>query len=247
MKHTQALIERVRRVSDALQQLDLAVDRALMQIKPGQSLFAALQDPLPGGPYLREQWIPVTIQPGRLTVEISTARTYAPGQVISLLAPVGSPIPLRSGLQRLLLVVDDVYPTPLVLLARQLMSGGVAVTLVLGGRAVEYPLELLSPEIEILRSDTGWKWPEQVETLNWADQVIVWANPDHQLAVYRHLYDVIRQLRPHDLPDHLVCGLFYPRLACGAGACQSCEIPSTKETLLACSDGPAVDLKKVQF
>ncbi|MBI5958995.1 MAG: hypothetical protein HY866_09685 [Chloroflexi bacterium] len=234
-------------MSDHLQHLDLAVDRVLMQIKPGQSLFVTPQEPAAGSPYLREQWIPVELFPGRITVEIPARRVYAPGQILSVMAPVGSPIPIRSGIQRLLLIVEGVYPTPLMLLARQLMSGGVAVTLVLGGQATEYPLELLSPEIEILRSDTGWKWPEQMDTLNWADQVLVLAAANRQMEVYRHLYDVLRQLRPHDLPDHLVSGLFYPRLACGAGACQACEVPSNKDTLLACSDGPAIDLKKVQF
>lgn len=245
MRETQVIIERVRRISAELQQLDLAIDRSLAQIKPGQSLFAAVSDSTGWNPYLREQWIPVDLGPGRLTVELAAGRTYPPGQTVSVLTPVGCPIPTRPGLQHLLLIADDALPTPFVLLARSLLSGGGSVVMVLGGRAIGYPLEQLSPEIEILRSDTDWKWPDEVETLQWADQVLMLAPDLVQMETYRHLYDIVGQLRQHDIPDHYLCGMFYPRLACGAGACQSCEVPSHKETLLACTDGPAIDLKKV--
>jgi len=247
MRETQAIIERVRRASAELQQLDLAVDRSLVQLRPGQSLLAAALDASGWDPYLREQWIPVELRPGRVTVEVAVGRDYTPGQVVSVLSPVGSPIPTRPGLQHLLLIAEDALPTPFVLLSRGLLSGGGSVVLVLGGRATSYPLEQLSPEIEILRSDTDWKWPDQVETLQWADQVLVLAPGYAQLDTYHRLYDVIGQLRQHDIPDHYVCGMFYPRLACGAGACRSCEVPSRKEALLACEDGPAIDLKRVLF
>jgi hypothetical protein len=247
MRDTQVIIERVRRLSADLQQLDLAIDRTLAQIRPGQSLFASPLETNGWNPYLREQWIPVDLQPGRLTVEIPTGRVYMPGQVASVLAPIGEPIPFRANLQHMLMIAEDALPTPFVQIARNLLGGGVSVTLVLGGKATRYPLELLSPEIEILRSDTDWKWPEQVETLHWADQVLVLAPGYLQAEVYRRLYDTITQLRQHAIPDDYVCGLYYPRLACGTGACQACEVPSRKDTLLACVDGPAIDLKKVLF
>jgi hypothetical protein len=245
MRETQAIIERVRRVSADLQQIDLAVDRALAQIKPGQSLFASLAENTSWNPYLREQWIPVDLLPGRVIVEVSVESAYAPGSVVSLLSPVGQPIPLRPKLSRLLLIAADALPTPLVLLARQLIGGGVAVTLVLGGQAARYPLELLPPEVEIIRSD--WNWPEQVETLNWADQIVALAPNTTQREVYGRLYETVNQLRHQVIPDHFLCGMFYPRLACGAGACLACQIPSRHETLLACADGPALDLKTVKF
>jgi len=234
-------------VSAELQQLDLAVDRSLAQLKPGQSLFAAFLEAPGWDPYLREQWIPVDLRPGRITVELAAGRVYTPGQVVSVLSPVGTPIPTQPGVQHLLLIAEDALPTPFVLLTRSLLGGGGSVVLVLGGQATSYPLEQLSPEIEILRSDTDWKWPDQVETLQWADQVLVLAPGHTQVETYHHLYDVIGQLRQHDIPDHYVCGMFYPRLACGAGACRSCEVPSRKEALLACEDGPAIDLKRVMF
>ena len=248
MRETQAIIERVRRVSADLQHVDLAVDRALAQLKPGQSLFAAPAEYHSYDPYLREQWIPVDILPGRVVVELSTARIYSPGAVVSLLSPVGRPIPLRPQLVHLLLIAEDVFPTPFVLLTRRLIGGGVAVTLALGGQAARYPLEQLPPEVEIVRTDLGdWNWPEQVETFNWADQVIALAPSYTQSEVYARLYDIVAQLRHQAIPDHYLCGMYYPRLACGTGACLACQVPARKDPLLACADGPALDLKQVKF
>ncbi|MBN1563803.1 MAG: hypothetical protein JXA10_08185 [Anaerolineae bacterium] len=252
MRETQAIIERIRRVADGVQQIDLAVDAALAQLEPGQSLFAAPfvpPDQITWEPYLRAQWIPVDILPGRVVVEVETRHIgglYNPGDVVSLLSPVGRPIPLRGKIYHMLLIAEDMLPTPFVYLARKLIGGGVEVTLVMGGRATKYPLELLPPEVEIIHSETDWKWPDQVDTLTWADQVLILAPVQTNFEAYRRLYDAINQLRHQSIPDHYVAGMYYPRLACGSGACLACMI-SSKKQLLACTDGPAIDLKRLNF
>jgi hypothetical protein len=252
MRETQAIIERVRRAGNGLQQIDLAVDAALAQLEPGQSLFAAPfapPDQMTWEPYLRVLWIPVDVLPGRVVVEVEGKHiggTYNPGDVVSLLSPVGRPIPLRGKIYHMLMIAQDMLPTPFVYLARKLIGGGVEVTLVMGGRAADYPLELLPPEVEVIRSETDWKWPDQVDTLTWADQVLILAPMQTHLEAYRRLYDAIYQLRHQSIPDHYVAGMYYPRLACGTGACLACMIPSKKQ-LLACSDGPAIDLKRLNF
>lgn len=244
MRETQAIVERIRRVTADLQQIELSVDPALDQIQPGQSVLACPVENPGWTPYLREQWIPVQVRSGHLVIERSGGGVYAPGEVVSLLSPVGRPIPLRPHLQHMLLIAQA-PPTPLALLARKLIAGGVAVTLVLGETATRYPLELLPPEVEILRGDTDWKWPDQVETIEWADQVIALAPPLSHIETYDTLYNTVNQLRHQAVPDNFVCGLFYERLACGTGACLACQIPGRDGALLACTDGPAIDLKRV--
>jgi dihydroorotate dehydrogenase electron transfer subunit len=246
MRETQAIIERVRRITTTLQHIDLSVDPALTQLQPGQSVLAIPQENPAWTPYLREQWLPVDAQGARLTVELPAAIHYAPGQVISLLAPVGKPVPLRPGARNLLLIAEDATPTPLVWIARECVRNGAAVTLVLGGQALDYPLEQFPAEVEILRGDTDWSWPEQVETLTWADQVIALAPPFLQAESYGRLHHAISQLR-HRAPEHFACGLFYQRLACGTGACGACMTACQDGDRLVCVDGPAFDLKDVRF
>ncbi len=247
MRETQAIIERVRRVSAVLQHLELSVDPALAQMQPGQSLLAAPLEPDGWAPYLREQWLPVDAQGTRITVERPGAIRYLPGSAVSLLAPVGRAIPLRPGVRHVLLIAEDATPTPLMWVARRLVRDGAAVTLVLAGRALEYPLEQFPAEVEILRGDTHWSWPEQVEMLTWAEQVIALAPVYAQAEAYGRLYHAIAQLRHNAVPDDFACGLFYQRLACGTGACSACLIGARDRDRLACVDGPALDLKDVRF
>ncbi|NDJ78226.1 MAG: hypothetical protein GYB65_18410 [Chloroflexi bacterium] len=247
MRETRAIIERVRRVSNTLQQIELSVDSALSQYQPGQSIMAAPLDHYGWEPYLREHWIPVSMDGNQMVVELPVERVHAPGQVASLISPVGSPIPLRDRLHNLLLIAEDAMPTPLVWLARHVIKVGGAVTLVLAGQAIRYPLELLPPAVEIVLGETDWTWPEQVETTGWADQIVALAPSGTQLSVYGTLYDTLTQLRHHDVPDDFVFGLFYQAFTCGVGACHSCQITGRKKSLLACTDGPAIDLKKVRF
>ncbi len=246
MRETQALIERVRRVSADVQQVALTIDSALAHLEPGQSITVRPVDQPGWDPYLREQWLPVDVQPGRMVVELPSGRRYAPGTAVTALSPVGRPIPFRDGVRHVLMIADDVLPTPFVHAARTLISAGVEATLLLHGMARRYPLELLPPEIEVIAADAEWSWPDQVEMLNWADQVLALAPEQTQLDIYRRLYETIAQLRSHDIPDGFVCGMFYPRLACAAGACSACMVPS-RAALLACSDGPAIDLKRVSL
>jgi NAD(P)H-flavin reductase len=247
MRETQAIIERVRRISADLQQLDLSTDPSLSQLQPGHSLFAHLLENTQFTPYLREQWFPIAVGAARVVVELPPQQRYHPGQVVSLLSPVGRPIPLRANVQRVLLIAHDTLPTPFILLAQQLIASQVAVTLVLSGTALRYPLELLPPEIEVVHGDSGWTWPDQVQTINWADQVIALAPPYAQIETYGALYEMIAQLRPGDVPENYVLGLFHQPLACGTGACQACQVTCKGGDLLACTDGPAIDLKRVSF
>lgn len=246
MRETQALIERVRRVSDDVQRVDIAAEPALAHLEPGQSLFVRPLEQPGWDPYLRDQWIPVSIEPGRVVVEIATERDVTPGTVLSVLSPVGRAIPFRSGLLHLLLIADDALPTPFIHAARALTGGGVEVTLLMHGAARRYPLELLPPEVEVLHGGEHWSWPDQVEVLNWADQVLVLAPVERQLEVYERLYNTVAQLRSYNIPDGYICGMFAHTLACGAGACGVCMIPSGKD-LLTCVDGPAIDLKRVRM
>jgi NAD(P)H-flavin reductase len=244
-KETHATIERVRRISARFQRLELGVDESLARLKPGQAVLARLSDET-WDPYLPELWTPVAVDGGTVTVERPASTLYVPGQAVTLLGPVGAPFPMRPVLRNLLLIALDTPPTPLVFLATMAIRSKIAVTMVLGGAAVEYPLDVLPPEVEVLEGDLERGWPNQVTTVGWADQVIAAANPAYREAVYLRLMKRVRELRA-DVPARYLLGIFDVPMLCGVGACQGCRVSCKGEDRLTCQDGPAIDLDQVVF
>jgi dihydroorotate dehydrogenase electron transfer subunit len=242
MREAAAIIERVRRVSTSIQRIDIAVDPAHQTIAPGQHFLARTTESL--DPYLREPWTPIRRGVGTLVIERPTGISYHPGQVISLLGPIGTPIALRDMTRTLLLIAFEATPASLLMLAESAIGRGVSVTLALTGAARAYPLEALPPQIEVMHGGEGGDWPEQRGSLKWADQVIAVAPPPHDMARYGRLIEVVRAARVEIAPGYLT-GLFQPPMPCGVGACGACLIRCAGRDRLSCIDGPAFDLTTV--
>jgi NAD(P)H-flavin reductase len=246
VKESSATIERVRRLSSRLQQLDLGVEDSLARLKPGQAVLARLS-PEAWDPYLPEVWTPVALDGATVTVERPVGVTYTPGQIVNLLGPVGAPFPMRPNLRSLLLLALDTAPTPLILLATLAILSEIEVTLVLGGQARDYPLQALPPEIEVVEGDLEQGWPNQVTSVGWADQVIAVANPRYRHLTYPALLARLRQLRA-DIPKRFALGIFEQPMPCGVGTCFGCGVACKDGTdKLTCVDGPAIDLEEVNF
>lgn len=242
MRDAQTIIERVRRTSTALQRLEIAVESGHRSVQPGQHFLARLTESW--DPYLREPWIPVHQQGNSITIERPAGHSYQPGQVVSLLGPVGKPISLRDSTRTLLLIAYDSTPASLLMLAEQALTAHIGVTLVLVGAAQQYALEALPAEIEVLRGDDKGEWPEQRQNFGWADQIIAIAPPPHDLKRYGRLLEAARTVRV-EIPAGYLIGLFQPPMPCGVGACQACLIRCQHNEMLACIDGPAMDLLDV--
>ncbi len=245
-KESRATIERVRRLSSRLQRLDLGVEESLSRLRPGQSLLARLSEDV-WDPYLAEHWTPVALNGKTITVERLADNHYTPGQVVSLLGPVGAPYPMRPNLRNLLLLALDAPPTPLVLLAALAVRSKIQVTMVLGGSAVEYPLAALPREVEVLEGDLEQGWPNQVTTVGWADQVIAVGHPSYRAQLYPALLRRIHELRA-EVPRRYLLGIFDRPVVCGVGACHGCGVAGKDGAdRLVCVDGPALDLEEVRF
>jgi hypothetical protein len=240
MQDSGAIIERVRRISAGVQRLDVAVERSQREIAPGQLFLARSTDQYE--PYLREPWLPVARQPAGLVIERPASQSYTPGQVISLLGPVGRPIPLRDSIRALLLIAYESTPAALLLLAQSVLERGGAVTLALIGAAQAYANEALPPEIEVVRATSTETWTDQLKALTWAEQVVAIAPPGGDLPSYTRLLENIRKARLEPAPSYAY-GLFHPPMPCGVGACQACVVRQINgEEMTACTDGPAFDL-----
>jgi hypothetical protein len=242
MKETQAIIERVRRVNDTHQQLHLAVDASLSGLLPGQTVMARVAERW--DPYLREQWWPVAIGNNKLVVERPSQFHYEPGQVVDVLGIVGQPYKFRRTLRNVLFIAYDTEPTALLMPIPSLLANRVSVTLLLLGSAAEYGTEHLPPEVEVIQGDHEMNWPNRVTTIGWADQVFVTVPQTDEMAIFRQIWALFRQLRA-EIPDNYLFGIFRPVLPCGAGACSACMVRLKEGVSLICADGPAVDLTGV--
>jgi hypothetical protein len=247
MRETQAIIERVSRLSDSVQRLHLAVEDSLLQIKPGQSLLARML-PERWDPYLREQWWPVGILEGQLVVERPGNLGYEPGQAVSLLGPVGQPFRYKRNLRNVLLIADHALPIPLLMAVPALISNRVSVTLVLAGmEARRYPTQVLPPEVEVIHADDDLGWPKQVMTFGWADQIFATVNADDEMGRMQRIWTRIRALRA-EIPQYYLFAVAQPILPCGAGACGACLVTLREGAICTvCLDGPAIDMTKLPF
>ncbi|HVO43311.1 MAG TPA: hypothetical protein VMT34_11840 [Aggregatilineales bacterium] len=244
MYERQAIIERVRRISPTLQRLDLAVEAVQKGVRPGQLFLVRAIESL--DPYLREPWTPIRVEGRAITVERPAITTYVPGQVISILGPVGKPIALREATQSLLLLACESTPSALLYLAETAIGKGMVVTLVLLGAARSYPLDALPEEMEIVRGETHkLVWPERERIIRWADHIVAVAPPPFDLPFYADLLALIRKVRLDAAPGYAV-GLFQPPMPCGVGACGACLIRRQGGEVTACIEGPAFDLTEIE-
>ena len=249
MKETEAIIERVRRINNDFQHLEIAVDEGLWRIKPGQSFLARPpEDETSWSPYLRERWWPVNIGEGKLVVERPATEDYDPGQLMNLIGLVGQPYRFRRTLRNVLLIAYDTPPTPLLMTIPWLLGNKISVTLVLAGTARTYNTQHIAQEVEVVMCDDDeddpLKWADQVMTIGWADQVFSAVGRDDESERFKKVLDKFTDLR-NGVPQNYLFGVFQMPIPCGAGACQACMIKMLKGTYLACMDGPAFDLTQV--
>lgn len=245
MLEAQAIIERVRRVAATVQRLDIAADTAHRNIGPGQLFLARSHDVY--APYLREPWIPVGRAGQHLVIERPANRIYTPGQVVSLIGPVGRPLDPPPSVRNLLLVAYEFTPAALLMLADAILSRKGAVSLALIGRAADYPVEALPAEVEVVRAAAEEAWTDRNKMLTWADQVVAVALPNDANTLYTRLVDQIRAVRLELTPDYAF-GLFHGPMPCGVGACQACLVTlSDGADVPACVEGPTFDLGLVKL
>jgi hypothetical protein len=251
MKETQAYIERIKRVSRDYQRLELAVDSSLLSMRAGQAVLSRriekdyeIQN---WNPYLRELWFPVEIQDSNIIVIERPAREeFVPGQLLSLIGPVGNPFRFRRKLRNILLIAYDTPPAPLLLMLPALLSNQVSVTMILMGSAREYDSEHLPEEIEILHAEEDLSWPDMVMTLGWADQVFALVGEGNEVPYFEELMRLVRGRRA-DIPDNYIFGVFQRQLPCGVGACCACMLRARDGAKLQCIDGPAFDLTALRL
>ena len=131
MNETKAYIERIKRVNRDYQQLELAVDPSLTNMHAGQAVLARFMDNdyeiEQWDPYLRELWFPVEIiAENKIIVERPAKVQYIPGQLLSLIGPIGQPFRFRRSLRNILLMVYHTPPSSLLMMLKPLLANQVS-------------------------------------------------------------------------------------------------------------------------
>ena len=251
MKETQAYIERIMRVNRGHQRLALAVDHSLTSMLAGQAMLVRRidkdYDAEHWDPYLRELWFPVEIQASNIVIVERPARThYLPGQLLSIIGPVGKPYRFRQKLRNILLIAYNTTPAALLLMLPPLLAKQVSITLVLMGSAKQYESNHLPEEVEVLQADDNLTWPDMVMTLGWADQVFVLVGQGDEAGYFSDIMQLMRE-RHSDIPANYVFGVIERDLPCGVGACHACVLNLRGARKLQCTDGPAFDLTELRL
>lgn len=251
MRETQAYIERIKRVNRDYQRLDLAVDQTLTSLLAGQALLVRrIEKDYQSerwDPYLRELWFPVDVHASNiLSIELPARAPYAPGQLLSIIGPIGQPFRFRQKLRNILLIAYHTAPVPLLLMISSLLDQQVSVTLVLMGSARQYIADHLPGEVEIILADDNLNWNDMVMTLGWADQVFATVGPGDEMDQFADIMNLMRERR-NDVPANYVFGVMQRPLPCGVGACHACALDLRGQQKLQCLDGPTFDLTTLRL
>jgi hypothetical protein len=242
MSLSEAVIERLWQAAPGLHRLALSVTPELSSLQAGQSLL--VRPPFTPH-YLREQWYAVERQQGQLIVERPASDFLAPGDILDVLGPVGTPFPWSaSPHKRLLLVAEDTLPTPLLMLCGLALSIGAEVVFVLLGTATRYPAEALPKPVEVLTGDSATFWKQHPDLLLWGEQIFVVVADDFWEDRFSALFYYLKMARTK-VAVNVVYGVLTSPLPCGVGACLGCMVRGKTGTRLLCTQGAALDLTDV--
>jgi dihydroorotate dehydrogenase electron transfer subunit len=180
-----------------------------------------------------------------------------PGDSLDVVGPLGRPFVVDERTRNLLLAGAGPGLAALLLLARESVAKGRAVTLLAGAAdvatlppafllpgEVEYQsfagLQIADFRLQIEPNDTTSTIYNLQSAIGWADSVCA-ALPRDQLPVLRDAIRAIKFRWERGFASVLLEG----PIVCGVGACGVCAVDMRKGTRLLCSDGPVFDLRDV--
>ena len=227
------------------------MDKSLSAMRAGQAMLVRRiekdYDSERWDPYLRELWFPVEIQASNIIVVERPARMhYIPGQLLSIIGPIGQPFRFRQKLRSILLIAYDTRPAALLLMLPPLLAKQVSITMVLMGSARRYETGHLPEEVEVIQAEDNLTWSDMVMTLGWADQVFVLVGQGDELRYFADIMQLMHE-RHNDIPANYVFGVIQRQLPCGVGACHACMLNLHGAQKLQCIDGPAFDLTDLRL
>ena len=214
-------------------------------------------------PYLRRPLFPASIEGRTVTFwgvpahddGLAWLALQPEGSILDLLGPFGKGFSIHAHDQRLLLVAEAPYSSPLLaLIAPQLArQGGVGFLMEAATAADLLPPALLPPAVEYYTAtadQTAGHDPTLDAALDralpWTDRLCAAGSP-HFLHRLKHKISAVRSAGPAGtLHAGFAQALAPVPLPCGIGACLACLVDTGRGTHRACQRGPVFDLTELR-
>jgi len=240
------------RIAEGVGLLTLEAPRCAASVSPGQFVhlrIAQSPDLVLRRPFSvhRAQGERIEILYQVLGVGTRRMSAFAPGVVTDLVGPLGSGWRIPAGIAHALLVAGGLGAAPLGMLAEQLATAGVAVTVCAGAPVAE---RLVARDLfervcrrVIVSTDDGSAGERGFVTAQ-SEAILGAGGVD---AVFTCGPEVMQRIVAAQAAAHGVpCQVSLERLmACGIGACLSCIVATTSGQRRACVDGPVFSAEEV--
>ena len=180
-----------------------------------------------------------------------------PGDALDLLGPLGTSFVIRRATSNLLLIAGGTGIAPMRVLAEQ-EAGRRSVTLVMGGRSVQYlwPSSRLPASVEYLTTteDGSFGLRGRVtdalgEPLTWADQLCA-CGPWPMLAALARLRTEAERAAGFHAGRQVLLDAqiaVEQHMGCAMGVCRACVIVTDHGNARVCREGPVLALGDVRF
>ena len=214
--------------------------------------FPSSMDPLLRRPYSvyrtdrEESSLTFLVRPfGRGSAWLATRQ---PGEVLSLLGPLGNWFEIPSRAQRVVMVAGGVGAAPLVMLSDEAAAKGIDVAFIMGAAdeagllaasELSHKVEYIAATDDGSRGHRGLATEVVADFVPWADRIFA-CGPE---PMYRTLRTVVDPLRLHRKPKIQIS--VERGMACGIGACLGCVVETHRGMITSCVQGPVFDLDEV--
>lgn len=236
-----------------------APDDICAAARPGNFVNVLPHEPMVYDPPLRR---PISIYSVDVPQSLITllVRPYGRGSAWMVERPVGSEIDVLGLLgnafevsprsSRALMIAGGVGAAPLLMLSREVISRGMAVTYLMGAQTAEALLDAgeLPSEVEYVVATEDGSAGHQGYVTDLVPQYLQWADQVFTCGPTPMFHSLRREVLANRMGSHPSVQVSVERtMACGVGACLGCMVETRRGMMASCVDGPVFDMDMLRW
>lgn len=167
------------------------------------------------------------------------------GTEIDVLGLLGNTFQVNPRSTRLLMVAGGVGAAPLLMLSREAIGKGMAVTYLLGAQTERMLMEAseVPSEVEYVVATEDGSAGHQGYVTDLVPQYLPWADQVFVCGPTPMSYSLRQEVAAHRIGNHPPVQVSVERtMACGVGACLGCMVDTKRGMKTSCVDGPVFDM-----